>query len=133
MVARKSKKRKPKSRQAVVTKIFWVASFSFLFIYLAFANVRIFWQSHENSVSLKKLKDTAASLQTQKDRLSAELGMTTTPEYLEKVAREEFGYKKAGEQVVVVKKEEAKGSTDEQANNLQFLQNIIDWVTGLFK
>lgn len=133
MVARKSKKRKPRNKQALVTKIFWVASFSFLFVYLAFANVRIFLQRHENSISLKKLNDTAASLQTQKDRLNAELGMTTTPEYLEKVAREEFGYKKAGEQVVVVKKEEAKGSTADQANNLQFLQNIIDWVTDLFK
>ncbi|MFA5086821.1 MAG: septum formation initiator family protein [Candidatus Paceibacterota bacterium] len=129
MVAKKLKKRKPRNKQALFTKIFWVASCSFLFVYLAFANVKIFIQRHENSGSLKQLEVNVSSLKSSQEKLSLELGATATPEYLERVAREEFGYKKEGEQVVVVKKEESKQAQAGQASGLQFIQNIINWIS----
>lgn len=129
MVAKKFKKRKSHSKQALVTKIFWIASCIFLFIYLAFANAKIFLQRHENSNNLKQLDNATSSLKSEQQKLSAELGATIGPEYLEKVAREEFGYKKQGEQVVVVKKEDNKQGQISQPAGLQFFQNIINWIT----
>lgn len=134
MVAKKSRKRKSGSKQALFTKIFWISSCIFLFIYLAFANIKIFLQRHENTASLKQLNNTVVSLTEEQKKLSFELGATASPEYLEKVAREEFGYKKEGEQVVVVKKGEPKPESQKgEPNNLQFFQNIIDWITARFK
>ena len=130
MLAKKSKKRKPQNKQALVTRIFWIASCLFLFVYLAFANVKIFLQRHENSNSLKQLSSAAASLESSQRKLNVELGATTTSEYVEKVAREDFGYKKEGEQVVVVKKEESKQGQIAQTNNWQFIQDIINWFTA---
>lgn len=134
MVAKKSRKRKSGSRQALFTKIFWISSCTFLFVYLAFANVKIFLQRHENTANLKQLNSSVVSLTEEQKKLSFELGAANSPEYLEKVAREDFGYKKEGEQVVVVKKDEAKPENQGgEKNNLQFLQNIIDWITARLK
>jgi cell division protein FtsB len=128
MLAKKSKKIKSKKKQSIFVKIFWVASFSFLFIYLSYANVKIFLTRSQFSSNLKQLNVTAESLEKQQNKLNAELGVTGTEAYVEQVAREELGYKKEGEQVVVIKKEESKSIQEaKQANGLQFFENILNW------
>jgi cell division protein FtsB len=129
MLAKKSKKIKSKGKQPIFVKIFWVASFSFLFIYLAYANIKIFVTRNQFSANLKQLNNTAESLATQQKKISAELGLTGTDAYVEQVAREELGYKKAGEQVVVVKKEETKSVEQaKQSGGLQIFENILNWL-----
>lgn len=134
MVAKKSKKRKPQKKHNLATTIFWLFGCAFLLVYLSYSNFRIFFEQYENNKNLIQLNKAADSLQSQKTKLSAELNVTGSEEYVEKVAREEFGYKKEGEQVVVIKKEENKslGEAD-QTNNLQFFENIKKWIVGLFQ
>ncbi|MFA5178248.1 MAG: septum formation initiator family protein [Candidatus Paceibacterota bacterium] len=134
MVAKKSKKRKAPRKHNLATTIFWLFGCAFLLVYLSYSNFRIFFEQYENNKNLIQLNKAADLLQSQKTKLSAELNVTGSEEYVEKVAREEFGYKKEGEQVVVIKKEENKslGETN-QTNNLQFFENIKKWIVGLFE
>jgi cell division protein FtsB len=128
MLAKKSKKIKSKGKQSIFVRIFWIASFGFLFVYLSYANIKIFLTRNQFSDNLKQLNTTADSLAKQQVKLNAELGITGTDAYVEQVAREELGYKKEGEQVVVVKKEETKqAETAAQTDNLQFFENILNW------
>jgi len=135
MVAKKLKKRKSNKKQNLFTKFFWLAVFVFLFAYLGFANVQLFIQRHHKKDNLSQLTNTFNSLAEEQRKLNFELGATASPEYLDRVAREEFGYKKEGEQVVVVKKNENEPVQEEnnKENNLQFFQNIIDWITVKFE
>ncbi|MFA5009142.1 MAG: septum formation initiator family protein [Candidatus Paceibacterota bacterium] len=134
MVAKKSKKRKTPKKQNLATKIFWFFGCIFLLVYLSYSNIRIFFEQYENNKNLTQLNEAADSLQSQKIKLSAELNITGSEEYVEKVAREEFGYKKEGEQVVVIKKEEGNSLVEaNQSDNLQFFKNIKEWIIDLFK
>jgi cell division protein FtsB len=134
MVAKKSKKRKASKKQNLATKIFWFFGCIFLLVYLSYSNIRIFFEQYENNKNLTQLNEAADSLQSQKIKLSAELNITGSEEYVEKVAREEFGYKKEGEQVVVIKKEEGNSLAEaNQSDNLQFFKNIKEWIINLFK
>lgn len=129
MVTKKRKKRKSQSKITLLTRFFLISSCLFLFIYLAFANIKIFFQKYEYANNLKQLEQTSIALEEERQKLNVELGSTGSDEYLEKVARESFGYKKDGEQVVVVKKESNNQSNEtKQAGVWQVLENTINWI-----
>lgn len=133
MVTKKRKKRKSQSKIALLTRFFFISSCLFLFIYLAFANIKIFFQKYEYANNLKQLEQSSIALEEEQQKLNVELGSTGSDEYLEKVARESFGYKKDGEQVVVVKKESNNQSNEtKQAGIWQVFENAINWVKEKF-
>ena len=68
------------------------------------------------------LKQEIQDLETEKQRLQAGIRETEEKEYLEKKIRDQ-GYKKSGEQVVVVKKQEQKNN--DQASKTGFLEKIL--------
>jgi len=77
---------------------------------------------------LKKLEATTESLNKEKEKLDFELGNTNSEAYLEKVAREELGLQKPGEQVIVIKKEGEEVKSEEEKSNFQFFKNVWEQI-----
>ncbi len=116
MLPKKQKKRKSGieiNKKKVI--IFLWSAFCVLFVgYLLFCNIRILQTRDNLSKSLQSLNQSIGALTKEKETLSYSLGETYSPEYIEKVAREDLGMQKAGEEVVVIKKEDGGTSGCEQ-------------------
>lgn len=134
MLAKKAKKRK---RPLTVDKdklsiIVW-GIFCLVFIgYLGFCNVRIWEKRHDLSKSSEKLEENIGALTKEKETLSFNLGETYSENYIEKVAREDLGMQKSGEEVVVVKKDGNTSSPESSANN-NLWHKFLNWFDSLKK
>lgn len=116
---RKNKKTKTNSIFfSIILFLIIFATVSFLII----SNVRISQKRGELSLRIDTLKQEIQDLETEKQRLQAGIRETEEKEYLEKKIRDQ-GYKKSGEQVVVVKKQEQKNN--DQASKTGFLEKIL--------
>lgn len=126
MIAKKRKKEKSIFQKIVKkTKVFlWIVLIGFL----VYTNVNIFLEIERGGKDLKKLETAAENLSKEKERLDFELGNTNSEAYLERVAREELGLQKPGEQVIVIKKEEEEEKKEEEKSNFQFFKNIWEQI-----
>jgi cell division protein FtsB len=136
MLAKKGKKVKwgihfNKKKIAIV---FW-AIFGFWFIFfLLYSNIKMFQKRTELDKNLETLDLTVGSLTKEKDSLSFSLGETNSSDYLERVAREDLGMQKPGEQVVIIKKDNGIAENNNSNNGvLQIIGGLVDWIKGLFK
>lgn len=116
-----------------VSIVFW-AIFGFWFIiFLLYSNIKIFQKRIEIDKNLETLNSTVKSLTKEDESLSFRLGETNSSEYLERVAREDLGMQKKGEQVVIIKKNIDAGKINNSENNvLQIFSGLFDWIKGLF-
>ncbi|MDD3292701.1 MAG: septum formation initiator family protein [Candidatus Pacebacteria bacterium] len=126
MIAKKNKKVKGiindwKRRLSMV-------GFMFLIIVLLNANIRIFIEKNKSEKELKKIEDAIEIEAKEKERYNFELGKSSGEEYLEKIAREELGLQKPGEQIIVIKKQEEIEQEEEQ--NKGAMEKIVDWFKG---
>lgn len=114
--------------------VFWTI-FGFWFIFfLLYSNIKMFQKRTELDKNLETLDSTIESMTKEKDSLSFSLGETDSSDYLEKVAREDLGMQKPGEQVVIIKKDSGIAENNNSNNNvLQIIRGIVDWIKGLFK
>ncbi|MFZ3057977.1 MAG: septum formation initiator family protein [Minisyncoccales bacterium] len=136
MLAKKGKKVKwgihfNKKKIAIV---FWTI-FGFWFIFfLLYSNIKMFQKRTELDKNLETLDSTIESMTKEKDSLSFSLGETDSSDYLERVAREDLGMQKPGEQVVIIKKDSGIAENNNSNNNvLQIIRGIVDWIKDLFK
>ncbi|MFA5080054.1 MAG: septum formation initiator family protein [Candidatus Paceibacterota bacterium] len=132
MLAKKGKKRKIKKTKSkqVLPKVFGII-FVLFAVYLLYTNVMIFIERSKINSNYKNLDMTASSLLQEKEALKMQLGETYSDEYLEKVAREELGLQKEGEQIVVIKKNsgESKESEDVEKKNASTLNELFNWIS----
>ena len=133
MVAKKNKKVKwgihiNKKKVAIV---FWAFFGLWFIIFLFYSNIKMFQKRTDLDKNLESLDVTMQSLTEEKDSLNFSLGETNSDEYLERVAREDLGMQKLGEQVVVIKKEASNKNGSTSSND--FISNIANWIKGLFK
>jgi len=114
--------------------VFWTI-FGFWFIFfLLYSNIKMFQKRTELDKNLETLDSTIESMTKEKDSLSFSLGETDSSDYLERVAREDLGMQKPGEQVVIIKKDSGIVENNNSNNNvLQIIRGIVDWIKGLFK
>jgi cell division protein FtsB len=136
MLAKKGKKVKwgihfNKKKIAIV---FWTI-FGFWFIFfLLYSNIKMFQKRTELDKNLETLDSTIESLTKEKDSLSFSLGETDSSDYLERVAREDLGMQKPGEQVVIIKKDSGIAENNNSNNGvLQIIEEFVNWIKGLFK
>ncbi len=128
MIAKKRKKEKSVWKDLTRrAKLFLSVAFV---IFLAYTNIRIFAEIKKGDKDLKKIEAIIEALNKEKDRLNFELGNIDSEAYLEKVAREELGLQKAGEQVIVVKKEGEGEGMEKENKRFQFLKDIFNWIKG---
>lgn len=77
--------------------------------FLVSTNIRI-KQRREKLISrIENLKNEIQILEEKNKELKTKISQSETKEYLEKVAREQFGLKAPGEEVVVISKEKSEG------------------------
>ncbi len=105
-----------------------IVGFAFLIIVLLNANIRIFIEKNKSEKELKKIEDMIEVEVKEKERYDFELGKSSGEEYLEKIAREELGLQKPGEQIVIIKKQEEIEQEEEQ--NKGFMEKVVDWFKG---
>jgi cell division protein FtsL len=106
-----------------------IIALGFLVIILLNANIKIIGEVRKGNKELNEVEETIDKLTKEKDKLNFELGKSDSSEYLEKVAREDLGLKKPGEQVIVIKKEEeTKKESVEENTRFQFFKNIFNWI-----
>ena len=136
MLAKKGKKVKwgihfNKKKIAIV---FWTI-FGFWFIFfLLYSNIKMFQKRTELDKNLETLDSTVESLTKEKDSLSFSLGETNSSDYLERVARDDLGMQKPGEQVVIIKKDSGTVENNNSNNGvLQIIEGLVDWIKDLFK
>jgi cell division protein FtsB len=135
MLAKKHKKVKwgihfNKKKASIV---FWAIFGLWFIVFLLYSNIKMFQKRMELDKNLETLDSTVESLTGEKDSLNFSLGETDSSEYLERVAREDLGMQKAGEQVVVIKKDSSAENSDSSNNSvLQIVSGLIDWIKGLF-
>jgi len=126
MIAKKRKKEKSAFQKIAekVKVLLWIVLIGFL----VYTNVNIFLEIEKGGKDLKKLEATTESLNKEKEKLDFELGNTNSEAYLEKVAREELGLQKPGEQVIVIKKEGEEVKSEEEKSNFQFFKNVWEQI-----
>jgi len=73
---------------------------------LIVSNLRIDKKRSELMARIESLKKEIQTLETKKTELQSGVNMSQSEENLEEAAREQFGLKKPGEEVVVVKQEQ---------------------------
>ncbi|MFA5729999.1 MAG: septum formation initiator family protein [Candidatus Paceibacterota bacterium] len=136
MLAKKGKKVKwgihfNKKKIAIV---FWTI-FGFWFIFfLLYSNIKMFQKRTELDKNLETLDSTIESMTKEKDSLNFSLGETDSSDYLERVAREDLGMQKPGEQVVIIKKDSGIAENNNSNNGvLQIIEGFVNWIKGLFK
>ena len=94
--------------------------------YLAFTNLKINQRRAELVIRADYLKKEIADLEKKKKELAEKIAQGTTLEYMEKVAREQLGYKAPGEEAVVISKENNE-SKETPVNQPGSLMNIGGW------
>jgi len=128
MIAKKNKKVK-----SIITDLkrkLAIAGFAVLIIVLLNANVKIWQEKQKAQKELQKVEESIEEIGKEKDNYNFQLGKSDSEEYLEKVAREDLGLQKPGEQVIVIKKQEDSQNT-EGNGNIGFMQKVFNWVKGL--
>lgn len=128
MIAKKNKKVK-----SIITDLkrkLAIAGFAVLIIVLLNANIKIWQEKQKAEKELQKVEESIEDITKEKDNYNFQLGKSDSEEYLEKVAREDLGLQKPGEQVIVIKKQEDSQNTGGN-ENAGFMQKVFNWVKGL--
>jgi hypothetical protein len=93
----------------------------------------MFQKRTELDKNLEVLDSNVESLTKERDSLNFRLGETDSEAYLERVAREDLGMQKPGEQVVIIKKDGSIQKDNNSSNSvLKVISGVIDWIKGWF-
>lgn len=106
-----------------------ILGFIFLIIILLDANIKIFREKNRSQKELEKIETAIEKETKEKDRYNFELGKTDSSEYLEKIAREELGLQKPGEQIIIIKKQEELQKEKEETQS--FMKRVSNWFKNL--
>lgn len=100
--------------------------------YLVVTNLKLNQERQKILGDLEQTKKSAAESAEKEQHLNNLLSQASSPEALEKVAREDLNLQKPGEKILVIKREEEgqnQTSTLPQKEKTGFsFQNILDWV-----
>ena len=102
----------------------------FLVVFMLYTNIKILEERKRAEKELFKIEEQIKEEEKEKDKYNFQLGKSNTEEYLEKVAREELGLQKPGEQVVIIKKQEEE-KRSEQIEDQGFVEKIFNWFREL--
>ncbi|MDD2731662.1 MAG: septum formation initiator family protein [Candidatus Pacebacteria bacterium] len=99
-------------------------------------NVKIGSKRQELISRANSLKEQIENIEEKNSILKESISRAETNDYVEKIAREQLGMKKPGEEVVVINKEknekESVESKSSQVNNSWSFKAIWDWLKSRF-
>ncbi len=96
--------------------------------FLIFSNLKISQRRTELITRIEALKKEIQILEEKNQQLQAEISKAGTKNYLEKVAREQFGLKYPGEEVVVITKEKEEKPEIKEEKSFWNPQNWWEWI-----
>jgi len=126
MLSKFKKNRKAGSRKNVFFSILLGTGILLVIIFLFFTNWKINQRRTVLTARIAVLKEEIAILVQKNEELEEKKSQIESEEYLEKVARNQLGLKKPGEEVVVVAKEKEKEEEiiEEKKTWWEWLKNI---------
>lgn len=124
MLPKQNKNKKGFSKRELFISIFFAVMFVGLVGVLITANYKINQKRDELIKKIDGLKKQIQEAQQKNEQLSKDINQANSQEQLEKIAREQMGLKKPGEEVVIIKdsgnengNENANGSDSQPQNN----------------
>jgi cell division protein FtsB len=126
MIAKNKKKQKESSLSAILFSIVLLGAMFSMVGFLVVSNWKISNKRADLRVRINELQQEIQYLEEEKQGLQAGIQQVTEDEYVEEKIRNQ-GYKKPGEEVVVVKSAE-----NEESQNLKESQGILDRILGKF-
>ena len=124
------RRKKIKKRGFNFKKFFGIILFACLFLFLIYSAINLFVKRAELQKELDGLRAEEEELLKQRESLKFSLGETYSEAYLEKVAREDLNFKKPGEKVFVIKKEE---EVIEENDALEEEKTFIDHIQSFLR
>lgn len=129
---RKSKKGTPPGNLffSLLLAAFLLVAISFLLV----TNLRIKSRRVDLTAREQYLKSEIQKLEEKNNELKIKIEEGASREYLEKVAREQLGYKAPGEEVVVISRETKTepSPAPQQPENFMDVGGWLDWLRGKF-
>jgi len=108
MISKFKKKKKNSSVRNIFSFIFFLFFFICIFIILLVSNLKLKQKREQLLGQISYLETEIEKAKNKNEILRAQISQIESREYLEKVAREKFGLKAPGEEVVIITKEETK-------------------------
>lgn len=131
MLTKKRKKAKGFDFGELKNKGFFVLLF-FLAFYLFGNNINIYLKTREAAKGYNKAENLEETLTKEQEKLNFELGKSYDAYYLEKIAREDLGFQKEGEQVIIVNKDKDNGETETKRTGFWgFVDSVFEKVKGI--
>ena len=100
--------------------------------FLIFSNFKISQRRAELTSRIEALKKEIQILEEKNQQLQTKISQVKTKDYLEKVAREQFGLQYPGEEVVVITNEKEEKKEIKEGKNLLNSQNWWQWLKNKF-
>jgi len=126
MIAKKRRKKKKEDLKNTIFLIFLGLTFLVLLFLSVYSNIRISKKRSYYLQQIKELKKEIEAAKKQKEAMQKILNRAESREYLEEIAREQFGLKAPGENVVIVSKEE-EDNLEGKKGNKQEKEKIKIW------
>ena len=134
MVANFKKTKKRASSGSPIFSLLLVVFFLVAISFLLVTNLKIRSRRAELIAKEQYLMNEIQKLEERKSELEIKIEQGASQEYLEKVAREQLGYKAPGEEVVDISKENKTESspTPQQPQSLMDVGGWWNWLKGKF-
>ena len=134
MIVKLKKKKKEGKYYDVFFSILIVFLFAYIILFLATSNIRIKQKREKFASQIKFLKSEIKLAKEKNNVLENKVSQTKSEENIERIARNQLGLKKHGEEVVVVKKqkEKAKKNGNENKEKKKENKSWIDIIKNIF-
>ncbi len=135
MISHFKKKQKEKLlRNRFFIKIGWILLFIIFFI-LIFANIKIYKIKKNLVFQLSSYKEQIGQIEKRNADLKEGIANSNDKDYIEKVAREQFGMQQAGEKAVAFVESEQKQPEPENTpkKNVFNISNWFGWLTNFLQ
>lgn len=128
---------KKKQNRGIAKNNFFIKIFGVLilivFLWLAYANFKIYKTKQKLVSQLNDYKSQIEEIEERNKNLEEGIANSENKEYIEKVAREEFGMQQPGEKVVsFILPEQNNGEFSEPSKKNPF-NYLLDWIGGLWQ
>jgi len=129
MVAKFKKNKKGSSRRDIFFSVLLGVSLLLVIGFLISTNLKISERRKKLASRIENLKKEIQILEERNKELKEKVLRAGSKDYLEKVAREQLGFKAPGEEVVVITKEEEKEEkeTEKEEENRNWWEKLKFW------
>jgi len=120
-------KKNKKSQSSLVFLIFFILFFLLIICFLTVTNLKLSRKRAELASKIEKIKERIKILEEKKIQLEGDISKAGSEEFIERKAREELGFKKPNEDMIVITKEKKEKETEEEQEKKNWLEKLKFW------